>query len=429
MELSSGKRLYVTPEFSLFLNRSVFTLRWVTIAVLLLLTMMDQRLGRGGLPSWALVGVYAAYTLLADLAAESTPWLRPLGHRVLLDLPVAGLIYFMAAEPGSPLFVPIFLAVVCAAVGLKLRDGLVYTALAVCLTLAIEATSPGWVLNPHNIRDMATRVILLSLAGVGAAALTWRLSHESAAARSAQDEQARLEELDRRKSNFISTVSHDLRTPFTALRAGFGMVRSSVSDRLRPDERELLDDMERTIERLGMSINDLVTFNQLEAGVLRIDLQPLDFRAVVTNAIVVVHPLMQEKEQLLEVDLPEALPGRGDARKLEQVLVNLLDNAHQYTPAGTRIMISGRRRHGDVLLAVTDQGPGIPPEECERIFQRFHRLDRMEPPPSKGGWGMGLPIARAIVEMHGGQIWAESPAGQGCTFYVRLPASQVLGVR
>lgn len=421
MEISSGKRLFVTPEFHLFLNRSVFALRWVTMAVLFVLTLLEQRLGRADIPSWALVGVYAGYSLLADLAAESVPSLRPLGHRVLLDLPVAALIYFLAAEPGSPLFVPLFLAVVCGAVSMKLRESLVYAALAVCLTLAIEATSPAWVLNPHNIRDMATRAILLSLAGVGAAALTWRLSHESEAARRARDEQARLEELDRRKSSFISTVSHDLRTPFTALRAGFGMVRSSVSDRLRPDERELLDDMERTIERLGMSINDLVTFNQLEAGMLKIDTESLDLRAVVTNAIVVVHPLMQEKSQILEVDLPEALPGRGDPRKLEQVLVNLLDNAHRYTPKGTRIMISGRRRPGEVLLAVSDQGPGILPEECERIFQRFHRLDPAEPASGEGGWGMGLPIARAIVELHGGQIWAESLPGSGCTFYARLP--------
>src|SRR5262249_32045275 len=155
MEISSGKRLYVTPEFNLFLNRSVFTLRWVTIAVLLVLTMLEQKLGRAGIPSWGLIGLFAAYTLLADLASESTPWLRPLGHRVLLDLPVAALVYFLAAEPGAPLFVPLFLAVVCAAVGMTLRDSLAYTALAVFLTVAIEATSPGWVLTPHNVRDMA----------------------------------------------------------------------------------------------------------------------------------------------------------------------------------------------------------------------------------------------------------------------------------
>lgn len=419
MELSGGKSQYVTPDFYLFLNRSVFTLRWATIAVLLVLTLSEQRLGRGDLPSWVLVALYAAYNLLADLAAESMPWLRSLSHRVLFDLPVAALIYFLGAEPGAPLFVPLFLAVVCAAISINPRTSLVYTALAVCLAAAIEATSPGWVTNAHNVRDMTTRLMLLSLAGVGAAALTLRLSHERTVARKAQDEQARLEELDRRKSNFMSTVSHDLRTPFTAVRAGLGMLRSSVSERLNPDESELLDDMERTIERLGMYINDLVTFNQLEAGVLRIENEPLDLRAVAANAIVVVHPLMHEKGQILEVDLSEPLPNRGDARKLEQALVNLLDNAHRYTPVGTHIMISGRYHSPEVLLAVTDQGPGIPPGEYEKIFERFHRHSN-----SEGGWGMGLHIARSIVEMHGGHIWVESLPGHGCTFYIALPRNE-----
>ncbi len=289
----------------------MFTLRWLTLSALLAPYAPEQRLGAGIFP----VGRWSPAWQSTISSLTSPPRALP-GCNPLLIACFSGFSRqprsdYLGGEPGSPLFVPLFLAVVCAAVGMNLRDDSFTPPSPSALTALIEATSPAWVPSAHNIRDMATRAILIALAGVGAAALTWRLSHEREVARKAQDEQARLEELDRRKSNFISTVSHDLRTPFTAVRAGFGLLGSSISDRLLPDERELLDDMGRTIERLGMYINDLVTFNQLEAGVLRIENEPLDLRAVVANAIVVVHPLIHEKGQILEVDLPEPLPHQG----------------------------------------------------------------------------------------------------------------------
>ena len=238
-------------------------------------------------------------------------------------------------------------------------------------------------------------------------------------ARAARDEAQRLAERARLHDEFISTVSHNLRTPFTAMRAGLGLVQASLADRLRPDEQELLGELRSNTDRLGIHINDLLAFNQLEANALHIEPEPCDLRAVITDAIAAVHPLISEKGQVLEVDLPEPLPAMVDGRRMEQVLVNLLDNAHQHTPPGTRIAISGSVEDSGLLVAVSDCGPGVPVEEQDAIFERFHSND------AAGGWGLGLAIAKAIVEMHRGCIRVESSLGNGATFSISLPCTTI----
>jgi len=172
---------------------------------------------------------------------------------------------------------------------------------------------------------------------VGTATLAGRLSREQEAARSARDEAGQLEELDRLRSDFISSVSHELRTPLTSAQAGLGMLEVSGVDQLQPEQKELLANARSSVESLGMLIDDLLTLNQLEAGTLSLDCEPLDLRAAVADAISVVHPLMQEKGQILEADLPELLSVEGDSRRLAQVFVNVLANAHWHTQRGTRV--------------------------------------------------------------------------------------------
>ncbi len=210
--------------------------------------------------------------------------------------------------------------------------------------------------------------------------------------------------------------SHELRTPLTANQASLGLLEMSAGDRLNADERQLLANARRNAERLKLLIDDLIAFNQLEAGALQLDHEPLDVRTVVREAITAVQPLMGAKAQMLTLDLPEPLPIAGDGRRLEQVLVNLLANAYQHTPTGTRITVTGQMTDGHIELTISDTGPGIPPEHLEAIFQRFHRLN-----PHTGGSGLGLAIARALVELHGGRVWADSRPGQGTTVHLTLP--------
>ncbi|MCA1718955.1 MAG: HAMP domain-containing histidine kinase, partial [Actinobacteria bacterium] len=375
--------------------------------------------GRTGLPTWALILLFAAYLLIVESLRHLVRRLHPFTYKYVLGVPVSGLIYFLGAEPGGPLFVLFFLTLVCATATSTLRGGLLYTAGFAVLTVIIDPTFPGWSPNEGDVRDLGARVVLLGIFGVGTAILMRRLTLERERASWAHGESERLSEIDRLRDLFISSVSHDLRTPLTATRAGLGLLRTSASGRLRADERDLLDNARRNTDRLGTLIDDLLAYNQLEAGTLRLDREPLDLRAVVTEAMSSVHPLIQEKGQLLEVDLSEPLPTDGDPRRLEQVVVNVLANAHLHTPEGTRISISGRISGGEVSLSVGDNGPGIPQGELEAVFRRFYRLK-----PGRGGSGLGLAIARGIVELHGGRMRAKSRPGAGATFHIFLPSAQ-----
>src|SRR5215211_3874365 len=162
------------------------------------------------------------------------------------------------------------------------------------------------------------------------------------------------------QADFIATVSHDLRTPLAAVQAGLSVLQSSVADRLREDERRLFENGRRNTERLRVLIDDLLAFNQLEAGTFELDREPLDMRAVVHAAVSALSPLLQEKGQTVVLDLPEPLLVEGDQQRLEQVLVNLLANANRHTQTGSQIIIEGRMMARDVLLTLRDNGPGIP---------------------------------------------------------------------
>lgn len=258
---------------------------------------------------------------------------------------------------------------------------------------------------------------LQAVANVLSAALERKRGEEMT--RAIRDEAERLEELDRLRREFISSVSHDLRTPLTAAGTGLGLLEMSLAERLRADERELLENARRNLERLGLLITDLLTYNQLEAGVLQLECTPLDLRTVVSDAITSVYSLIERKGQTLKVDVPEPLPTEGDPWRLGQIVINLLANAHEHTPPGTNITITGGQEANEVILTVHDTGPGIPPETHERIFQRFQQLDA-----GKGGSGLGLAIAKGIVELHGGRIWVDSQPGHGASFSIALPRVQ-----
>ncbi len=418
MRRSLNPTLPAESELNRFLDRALLGLEWGSLAALLLITLVQPATGRTGLPTWALILLFATYLLIVELLRHLVRRLHPFTYKYVLGVPMSGLIYFLGAEPGGPLFVLFFLSLVCATATSTLRGGLLYTAGFAVLTVIIDPTFPRWSPTEGEVRDLGARLVLLCIFGVGTAILRRRLALEQEVAGWARGESERLGEIDRLRDLFISSVSHDLRTPLTATRAGLGLLRTSASGRLQPDERDLLDNARRNTDRLGMLVDDLLAYNQLEAGTLRLDREPLDLRAVVTEAIASVHPLIREKGQTLEANMPEPLPGEGDPRRLEQAITNVLANAHQHTPGGTRIGIAGRVSGGEVSLSVDDNGPGIPGKELEAVFRRFHRLRS-----GRGGSGLGLTIARGIVELHGGRMWAESQPGAGTTFHVVLPGA------
>lgn len=399
--------------------------RWIALAAMLLITLAWPLPGRAGHPLWLYVSAFVLYNTGVEVTRARVPRLRSFAWVPYLDLPVVGLLYFFDAEPGGPLFVAFYLAVITAAVTMTLRGTLLYTGAVVLVAAGVAPTLPLWSATPGQLRTLSARLVVLALVGTGTGVLTRRLVHEHASASAEREAVARLGELDRLRTGFFSAVSHELRTPLTAARAGLGMATASLDDRLRPEERQMLAIVQRNVERLRVLIDDLLTYNQLEAGVLRLEPRPADLRAVVANAAATVQLLLRQKGQTLTVELEWPLPVRGDDRRLEQVVVNLLANAYDHTPTGTHITVSGETRPGgaggaggaEVYLRVRDDGPGIPAAALEDVFRRFYRVG------VSGGSGLGLSIARALVELHGGRIWAESPPGGGAVFHVVLPAA------
>jgi signal transduction histidine kinase len=415
MRESPDARLPEEAGLHRFLDRSLLFLEWGSLATLLLLTLAQPTSGRLGVPTWALVLLFAAYLLPFDLIRNRVRRLHSFRLKYALALPVSALVYALGAEPGGPLFILFFVAVVCASATLTPRESMFYTATAAVLVTFVElVTLPS---GAADLQGLGGRLALLALFGANTAILDRRIALEREAARLARGKTERLGELDRLRENFVSSISHNLRTPLTATRAGLGLLEASASERLLVGERDLLENARRNTARLGMIVDDLLAYNQLEAGTLKLEREPLDLRAAVVDAISTVHPLIMEKGQTLEMDLPEPLPVEGDPRRLEQVVVNLLENAHLHTPEGTRIGVSGRASGAEVSLSVSDTGPGIPAGELESVFERFRRLES----GSGNGSGIGLTISRGIVGLHGGRLRAESPPGGGATFRMTLP--------
>ena len=217
------------------------------------------------------------------------------------------------------------------------------------------------------------------------------------------------------REDFIAAAAHDLSTPLTSIQIGLGLLEVETTG-LTPDARGVLETVRRNAQRLAIHVGDLVAANQLRADLLPLRSEPIDLRDVVREAALAVQLLFHEKEQRVEIALPRPLPVWGDARRLEQVLVNLLANAHRYTPHGSLVSIGERAASAGIQLIVSDNGPGIPADEQERIFERHHRLA-----PGYGGSGLGLTIARSLVELHGGRIWVENAPGHGAQFHISLP--------
>jgi len=404
-------------EPSHFMRHALMHLRWAVLAGLLLVALLvPPRMGRIHVPTWVLLALFAGYALLYDVLGRRLPRRRFFRGLVALDLPLAGLVYALGTVPGSLPFILLLLAVVCAAVILSPRGALLYTGVAAALVAVVNPTLHYWSPRTGYLQEMGSELLVLGLVAGGVAVLARRLALEHQAAEARHAEATRLTELDRRRASAIAMVAHDVRQPLTAIGAGLGLLEVGAHDRLRPDERALLAGARQNGLRLRGQIDDLLAASQIEAGTLRLDPAPLDLREVVSRALAVVQPQLRATRQELHLDLPDALPLVGDARLLEQVVVNLLANAHTHTPPGTRITVSGRRTARDVHLIVRDTGPGIPPDAVEAIFTRFHRLDQ-----AVAGTGLGLSIVQAIVALHGGRVWAESQGGPGATFHVTLP--------
>lgn len=228
-----------------------------------------------------------------------------------------------------------------------------------------------------------------------------------------------LRRLERVRQDFVANVSHEFKTPLTAIQ-GFAetLLAGALED---PDHnRRFLEIIRDHAERLAALTNDLLKLARIEAGQLEVDLGPVNLLEVIERCAEVTLLKASQKQIALETDVPPGLPPvRGDASLLREVIQNLLDNAIQYTPAGGRIKVSAVAGLREATVIVEDTGIGIPLADQERIFERFYRVDAGRSREA-GGTGLGLSIAKHIVEVHGGHLCVESEVGHGSKFSFSL---------
>jgi signal transduction histidine kinase len=228
---------------------------------------------------------------------------------------------------------------------------------------------------------------------------------------------AELAEVDRMRRDLVANVSHELRTPITALQAGL----ENLVDGVEPPGAEQLRTMLRQVERLGRLVTQLLDLSRLESGALPLQRRLFEVRPVLEDAVDESRLHAPHVEVSVEVDEPD-LRADGDPERVHQVVANLLENALRHSPAGGRVEVRARPDRGRVAIEVSDEGPGIPEEEATRVFERFYRADSSRS-SGLGGAGLGLAIARWIVDLHGGDIRAEQRMPTGCRMVVLLPGA------
>lgn len=229
-----------------------------------------------------------------------------------------------------------------------------------------------------------------------------------------------LERIDSLRRQFVADAAHELRTPVANLAVAIEALKAII-EKDPAQATAVVTDIDREVQRLRRLVEDLLDLSLVESGKVRLNLTSISPSEIILRAVQPFYPRAEEAGIALKVELPARLPQvRADPDRTIQVLTNLLDNALKYTPRGGEVVVGAYERRGHVLLSVKDTGPGIPETELPHIFDRFYKVDRARS-GARGGAGLGLAIAKRLVEAQGGIIMVESKEGQGARFVVALP--------
>lgn len=234
----------------------------------------------------------------------------------------------------------------------------------------------------------------------------------------------KLKELDQLKDDFVSSVSHELRSPLSAISGYVELLRGKPFNQIPEDKGEkALTIIQENTQRLARFINDILDLAKLKAGHVEINRKPLFIASIAEEIFGLFQPLFEKKSIAGSLDVPDTIPIiPGDEEKIRQVMTNLVSNALKFTPPGGKIRIVARNQTDFIQVSVHDTGIGIPEEAKDTIFERFRQVKRTtETGSSQKGTGLGLAIAKGNVEAHGGRIWVESDLGKGTTIHFTIP--------
>ena len=230
---------------------------------------------------------------------------------------------------------------------------------------------------------------------------------------------SRLKELEKIRQDFVANVSHELRTPLTTIK-GYTetLLEGALKEEVAP---QFLQVIQKHADRLTKIVEDLLTLSKIELKEFQLNIETLPFPDLAEDVLRYIQEAAEKKKISISLELPTPLMVKGDRNYLEQILINLIDNAIKYSLEGGKITLSAvQKDQGEVEVSVRDNGIGIPKEDLPRIFERFYRVDKGRS-QELGGTGLGLSIVKHLVQTHGGRVWAESQLGEGSTFYFTLP--------
>ncbi len=233
-----------------------------------------------------------------------------------------------------------------------------------------------------------------------------------------------LKDLERLRTDLLSIIAHELRTPITVMRTLTGLLLDPASRPSEEQRRTMLETMERNAERMQDIVGEILDLARYRAGTIGLQLRQFDAAALAESAVATIRPLAEERGQTVELQLPRGARPRvyGDRPRLDRALLNLVANAQRFAPDGGRVGVRLRIARGMARWSVTDDGPGISTEDQAHLFERFF-VGPEAPGGTQQGVGLGLPRALAIAQAHGGTIDVQSRLGQGSTFTLVVPVA------
>jgi PAS domain S-box-containing protein len=281
----------------------------------------------------------------------------------------------------------------------------------------------GWRVRKDGSRFWANVVISSVRDSSGTLVGFAKVTRDLTERKKAEEERAArraAEEANRAKDEFLAMLGHELRNPLAPIAAALQLMQLRGDPRTSKEQQVI----ERQVQHMMRLVDDLLDVARITRGTLVLKQQRLDLRGVITKAIELASPLLEQRKHHLEIDMPDQpIPVEADDARLTQVFANILVNAARYTEDGGHISIRGRALDGEVCVSIQDDGRGMPPELLARVFDLFVQ-GQQSPDRSQGGLGIGLTLARRLVEKQGGRVSAESPGvGLGSTFTVHLPIS------
>jgi signal transduction histidine kinase/putative methionine-R-sulfoxide reductase with GAF domain len=279
--------------------------------------------------------------------------------------------------------------------------------------------------RPRNLTDRRRRTLLFLADQIGLAVDRIRMHAEiDKATRRLEEARSALQRSDQSKSELISIVSHEMRTPLTAIKAYTESLLDNIDRPSFVMQEKFLTVINEECDRLTRMVNDVLDLSRLDSGHRRLRAEPLTLRAVVADVLPTVEPALQEKMLRFRLELPSDLPRvEADLDLLKQIFVNLIHNAAKFSPAEQEVVVRAERAGDRLRVAVEDRGGGIPADHLTRVFERFYRVEGAGV-ERVAGTGLGLAIVKSAVELHGGVIRVESEVGAGTCFVFELPLAQ-----